>query len=185
MRRAKLANRYAKAFFEFSQQEDKVEDIIKDIYLINTVLSEHKEFKTIICSPIIRADKKIAILDEIFKSQVDKITLQYLTLILRKGRECELDLICGEYEKLYKKFKRIVTLYIQSAEVLSKDIVETIRQKLKTFLEMEIDVVEQIKTDLIGGVRLQFNDYLLDASVQGYIDKLRKELVDRSYEVDF
>ena len=185
MRRPKLARRYAKAFFEFSQEQNKVENVIKDIRLIEGVLSENKEFRTIICSPIIRVDKKISILNEIFKPRIEPISLQYLTLILRKRRECELDLICGEYDKLYKKFKRIATLYVQSANAMGQDLIETIRQKVKTYLEMEIDIVEQINPKLIGGVQLRFNDYLLDASVQGYLSKLRKELVDRSYEVNF
>jgi len=185
MRRPKVARRYAKAFFEFSQEQDKLEDIIKDIRLIEGVFSENKEFRTIICSPIIRAEKKINILNEIFKTRIDTISLQYLTLVLRKGRECELDLICDEYDKLYKKFKRIVTLTIQSAETLGKDIVESIRQKIKSYLEMEIEIIEQINPKLIGGIRLQFDGYLLDASVQGYMDKLRTKLVDKSYEVSF
>jgi len=185
MRRPKLARRYAKAFFEFSQQQGKVEDVFKDVRLIEDVFSENREFKTIICSPIIRVDKKIAILNEIFKPRIDAVSLQYLTLILKKRRECELDLICDEYDKLYKKFKRIVTLYIQSATELEREIIETIRQKLKNHLEMEIEIVEQINSKLIGGIRLRFNDYLLDASVQGYLGKLRKELVDKSYEVNF
>jgi F-type H+-transporting ATPase subunit delta len=185
MRKSKLARRYAKAFFEFSQEQDKVEDIIKDIRLIDEVFSENKEFKVIICSPIIRMDKKIAIMNEIFASRVNKITLQYLNLVFKKGREFQLDLICLEYDKLYKLYKNIVTLYIQSAETLGKDIVEIIRQKVKTYLGMEVDIIEEINPKLIGGLRLKFNDYLLDASVQGYMDKLRKELVDKSYEINF
>ena len=185
MRRPKLARRYAKAFFEFSQERDSVEDVIKDIRLIQSVLSENKEFKTIICSPIIRVDKKNGILNEIFQTRVHAITLQYLTLILRKGRECELDIICDEYDQLYKKFKRIATLTIQSADTLDRNMVETIRQKVKDYLDMEIEIIEQLNPCLIGGVRLNFNDYLFDASIQGHIDRLKKQLVDRSYEVSF
>jgi F-type H+-transporting ATPase subunit delta len=185
MRKSKLARRYAKAFFEFSQQEDKVEDIIKDVRLIDEVLLEHKEFKVIIGSPIIRTDKKISIINKVFEGKVNKITLQYLTLVIKKGRECQLDLICQEYDKLYKIYKNIITLYVQSAETLEKEIVEIICQKVKSYMGMEIDIVEEMNPKLIGGVRLRFNDYLLDASVSGYIDKLRKELVDRSYEINF
>jgi F-type H+-transporting ATPase subunit delta len=185
MRKSKLARRYAKAFFEFSQEQDKVEDIIKDIRLIGEVFLENKDFKVIIGSPIIRPDKKIAIMNNVFESRVDKITIQYITLIFRKGRECQLDLICQEYDKLYKIYKKIITLYIQSAETLGKEIIEIIRQKVKAFMGMEIEIIEQINPRLIGGVRLRFNDYLLDASVQGYIDRLHKALVDKSYEINF
>jgi F-type H+-transporting ATPase subunit delta len=185
MKKPKLARRYAKAFFEFSQEQDKVEDIVKDIRLIDEVCLKSKEFRLVIGSPIIRMEKKIAIINEIFESKVNKITLQYLNLILKKGREYHLDIICQEYEKLYKVYKQIVTLYVESVEVLEKDIIEIIRQKVKTFIGMEIEIVEQINPQLIGGVRLQFNNYLLDASIQGAMDRLRKELVDKSYEISF
>jgi F-type H+-transporting ATPase subunit delta len=164
---------------------NKVEEVYEDIRLINQVFVSHKELRTTICSPIIKYDKKIAIMETIFKPRINSVALQYLTLVLKKGRECDIDLICHEYEKLYKKSKNIVTLYIQSVESLQKELVETIRQKIKDYLGKEIDTVEQINPKLIGGIRLQFNDYLLDASVQGYISRLRKELVDKSYEVNF
>ena len=185
MRRPRLARRYAKAFFEFSQEMDKVEEVYEDVRLINQIFLSNKELRTIICSPIIRFDKKIAIMDEIFQSRVQSIALQYLSLVLKKGRECDIDLMCHEYEKMYKKSKNIVTLYIQSVEELKREVVDMIKEKIKNYLGKEIDTVEQINPDLIGGVRLQFNDYLLDASIQGYINKLRKELVDRSYEINF
>ena len=185
MRRSRLACRYAKAFFEFSQEMDKVEEVYKDIHLINYVFTSNKELRVTICSPIIRFDKKIAIMDSIFKPHVQSIALQYLTLVLKKGRECDIDLMCHEYEKLYKKSKNIVTLYIQSVEELKMEVVDTIREKIKSYTGKEIDTIEQINPDLIGGIRLQFNDYLIDASIQGYINKLRKELVDKSYEVNF
>ena len=185
MRRPRLARRYAKAFFEFSQEMDKVEEVYEDVRLINHVFVSNKDLKVALCSPIIRVDKKIAIMEAIFKPQVNSIALQYLELILKKRRESDIDLICNEYDKLYKESKNIVTLYIQSVEELKKEVVDTIRQRIKEHIGKEIETIEEINPTLIGGVRLQFNDYLLDASVKGYISKLRKELVDRSYEINF
>jgi F-type H+-transporting ATPase subunit delta len=185
MRRPKLAHRYAKAFFDFSIEENKGEEVIKDIRFINNLFLGNKEFRMIICSPIIREDKKIAIMNALFQTRISDITLRYLSLILKKRRESQIDLICQEYEKLYKQSKRIITLYIRSAEALEKHIVESIRQKVKAYLDMEIETIEQINPKLIGGMQLRFNDYLIDASVQGYINNLRKELVDKSYEINF
>ncbi|MDR1878039.1 MAG: ATP synthase F1 subunit delta [Bacteroidales bacterium] len=185
MRRPKIARRYAKAFFDFSEELNKTEDIMNDIHLIDSVFSENRELKTVICSPVVRVDKKTAIMSEIFKTKINEITLRYLTLILKKGREYHIDLICQEYEKLYKESKNIVTLYIESAKPLERQPVEFIRQKIKSYLEKEIEIVECINPRLIGGIQLHFNDYLLDASIQGAVDKLRKRLVDKSYEINF
>ncbi|HQB18960.1 MAG TPA: ATP synthase F1 subunit delta, partial [Bacteroidales bacterium] len=105
MRRTKLASRYAKAFFEFAQEYNQVERISKDFLLINKVFQENKNLQTVINSPIVRVDKKINIIREVFQQHIIDITLKYLLLILRKGRELHLDIICDEYVKLYKKYK--------------------------------------------------------------------------------
>jgi F-type H+-transporting ATPase subunit delta len=185
MRRPKIARRYAKAFFEFSQELEKVEEISRDVRLICDTFQNSKELQFTITSPIIHLDKKKEILKALFEDKVEPVTLQYLQLVLKKRREIHLDLMCGEFEKLYKEHKNIVTLFINSVEPLEKSVLTAITEKIKSYINAELEVIERIKPQLIGGVSLQFNDYFVDASVKGSINKLRKELVDKSYQVSF
>ena len=186
MKRPKIARRYAKAFFEFSQELGKIEEISKDVQFICDTFEENKELGFAVTSPIIHTDKKMAILRTLFEPKVDPVTLQYLQLVLKKRREVHLDLMCYEFKKLYKEHKNIVTLFINSAAPLEKSTIEKIAEKVKSYIgAAELEIIERIKPHLIGGVSLLFNDYFVDASVKGSINKFRKELVDKSYQINF
>ncbi|MCL2130964.1 MAG: ATP synthase F1 subunit delta [Lentimicrobiaceae bacterium] len=185
MRRPKIARRYAKAFFEFSQELGKVEEISNDMHLICSTFQENKELRFTITSPIVPADKKRAVLNALFENKVASVTLQYIQLVLKKRREIHLDLMCSEFEKLYKEHKNIVTLFVNSVKPLEKEALQEITDKIKSYIGAELEVIERVKPQLIGGISLQFNDYFVDASIKGTINKLRKELVDESYQVSF
>ena len=185
MKRTKLASRYAKAFFEFALESDQIEKVSEDITLINRTFSSNFDLRSAINSPIIRTDKKINILHAVFKQHISDITLRYLTLILRKRRELQIHIICDEFIKLYKAYKNIVTLEIFSASKLEDAIIESIKNKVKNYVHANIEVVESIKPQLIGGVSYKFNDYFVDSSIKTQLDRLKKELMDKSYEPNF
>ncbi len=185
MKRTKLASRYATALFDFAEEVNKIEEVYSDVSFIDHTFDNNKELRIAVNSPIIRADKKEAIINALFKDAVNDITMNYLHLIIRKGRELQLDTICSEFVKLYKQHKNIVTLEITSAEELSKESTDAIVNKVKSFINANIEVVNTINPALIGGYRLHFNDYYIDSTVKGCLDKLKKELVDKSYQVNF
>lgn len=185
MKRTKLAARYAKALFDYTIETNKLEDVFPDVNLIDKTFDDNSELRLIINSPVVRTDKKIAIIKELFQNQVCEISLSYFILILKKGREIQIDTICNEFVKLYKLHKNIVTLDITSAEVLSEDSIDKIVNKVKSYINANIEVNQHINPTLIGGYRLAFNDYYFDASVKGHLDKLRKELIDKSYQINF
>jgi F-type H+-transporting ATPase subunit delta len=185
MRRPKLAKRYANAFFEFAVEQDKLERVHVDIELINSTIEQNKDLQSVIASPIVHQNKKITIIREIFESQIDELTLLYLLLLLKKGRELQMDLICQEFHELYKQYKNIVTLYIESATVLDKETVNLLKSKIEGITDAVIEAIEVIIPNMIGGIRLKFKDNLIDASIQGSIERLRKELVDKSYQINF
>ena len=101
MKRTKLAARYAKALFEFAKERNEVEEISKDILLIDDTFDNNPELRFTFNSPIVHSDKKAAILRDLFESRVSEPSFRYLMLILRKGRELQLDTICSEYVKIY------------------------------------------------------------------------------------
>ncbi|MBO4402514.1 MAG: ATP synthase F1 subunit delta [Bacteroidales bacterium] len=185
MKRTKLAARYAKALFEFAGELGQLEAISSDMELIDNTFDNNPELRYTILSPIIKTDKKSAILQELFREKVGETTLNYLKLILKKGRELQLDTICSEYVKIYKAYRNIVTLDVFSAYPLEKEALEKLKGKVAGETGAHIELKEHIKPELIGGVVIKYGDYLVDASIQHSIATLRKQLTDKSYQVNF
>ena len=58
MKRTKLAARYAKALFEFAKERNEVEEISKDMLLIDDTFDSNPELRFTFNSPIVHSDKK-------------------------------------------------------------------------------------------------------------------------------
>ena len=66
MKDLKVSNRYAKALLELAVETNNLEDCYSDMNTILTVCQESKEFHLLLKSPIIKTDKKIIIIEEVF-----------------------------------------------------------------------------------------------------------------------
>lgn len=185
MKRTKLAARYAKALFEFAKERNEVEEISKDILLIDDTFDNNPELRFTFNSPIVHSDKKAAILRDLFESRVSEPSFRYLMLILRKGRELQLDTICSEYVKIYKASKNIVTLDVFTAQPMEDAAREKIKAKVAGETNANIELVEHLSPELIGGIVIKYNDYMMDASILNSLNKLKRELTDNTYQVSF
>lgn len=185
MKRTKLAARYAKALFEFAEERNQVEEISRDIFFVDDVFDHNAELRFAFNSPIVHTDKKAAILKDIFESRISEPAYRYLMLILKKGRELQLDTICSEYVKIYKASKNIVTLDVYTAQPMEAAALDKLKAKVAEGTHANIETIEHVKPELIGGIVIKYNDYMVDASIQHSISKLKKELTDTTYQINF
>ncbi len=169
-----IAKRYAKALFDLSLELNVIEDTKADMEVIMSVCESNPDFNQLLRSPVIRSEKKQKVIGAIFKGKISELSLRYLDIITRKKREGIIKQIAEEYILAYKKFKNIFTIHFESATEISDDI----RKKVITLLEDQtkanIEMIEEIKKDLIGGFVLQYNDYKYDASIAYMLKRLKK-----------
>ncbi|MDZ7742614.1 MAG: ATP synthase F1 subunit delta [Bacteroidota bacterium] len=175
MKNTIIATRYAKALFEFASEQNIIEEVKKDIELLLDVIKENKDFRMLLKSPIVKYDKKKKIVEEVFKDAMHEVTLKYLKIIISKRRESFLEAISEEFIELYKEFKNIVTTHFATAYKID----DSIRQKVIDLLNKqtggEIEFIEKVKEELIGGFVMEYRDKKYDASIQRQLTDLRKD----------
>jgi F-type H+-transporting ATPase subunit delta len=64
------------------------------------------------------------------------------------------------------------TLTIESAAVLDEDMVDQIRQQFTTDGEPPVEVIQNVREELIAGLRVRMGDTVYDASVLGNLNAL-------------
>lgn len=169
-----IAKRYAKALFELALEMDVLEEVKNDMELIRSICISNQDFRQLLKSPIIRPEKKLNVLEAVFKGQVCELSMRYFSLLTRKRREMILLDISNEFIAIYKKFKNIFTIELQSAQEIS----EGSRKELITLLERQtkgsIELVEEIKKELIGGFVMSYDDYNYDASISFLLRRMKK-----------
>ncbi len=182
-----LAKRYAQAVFELAVETNNVDRIAQDMRLVYEVLDENRELRKIIDNPVIDASKKINILGKVFSGQgkISDLSIRFLRLITRKGREMYLMGICQAFDDIYLDYKNIVKAELVTAYTPDKEIRESVLAKLKTISDKDIMLNEAIDEEIIGGFIIRVEDYQLDASVIAQLKRLGKNFASNLYEKQF
>jgi F-type H+-transporting ATPase subunit delta len=81
MQSPRLAGRYAKSLIDLAEEKGQLETVYKDMQYMQQALKQSREFVVLMKSPVIKADKKLAILDAVTKGKVGEITAGFNRLL--------------------------------------------------------------------------------------------------------
>ena len=182
----KLAGRYAKSLIDLAQEKNQLEAINNDMRMFDNVVKSSRDFLLMLRNPIIHADKKNKIVEEIFKSKVSPITLSFFLLVIRKGRESHLPGIAESFIEQYNKLKHILRVKVTTAVPVDDGLINRVTQivKEKTGIE-NIEMTTKIDPEIIGGFVLQYEDKLYDASVLRNLEVIDDNFGENIYEKKF
>lgn len=175
MKEKLIANRYAKALFELALEKGLLDPVKNDMESLLGVCKTNRDFTSLLRSPVIKADKKTAIITEIFKDRFSELSFKYLLLITRKRREYFLPGIAEEYIELYREHNGIISATLTSASKADEKTRDKVVGLLKKHTRAKIELTEEINPDIIGGFILTFGDSQYDASLLRQIKRLKKE----------
>lgn len=181
MNNPRLNIRYAQSIFDLALERDEIEVVRNNMKLIATVCNENPELDAMLKSPIINADKKLAVFHKIFLSELDKLTMGFVEIVIRKKREKHLHHIALKFEDLYLEYKNVKKALVISAMPLTENLRKEIKQMLEEETKSKIVMEEKVKPDIIGGLIIQLGDQLFDDSIHHKLEKLRKEFNTNKY----
>jgi len=176
MKSNKSAVRYATALLELAIEHNKVELIESDILQFVQTAEEVHDFQVFLSSPLIITDKKISILNQIFKD-FNQTTLDFMSLVAKNGRESIMVVIAQQFISLLKAHRGIVPITIISAQQLEEGTKQSILAKISATITGTPEITEQIDADLIGGFIVRMGDHQIDASVANQLKRLKQQFV--------
>lgn len=172
----KIATRYAKSLLDLASEQSKVDRVLQDVKTFQEAVKQ-RDLALLLKSPIIKSDKKLTILNEIFGKHFDELSMSFFNIITRKKREAALPAIADSFVQQYQAMNKITKVTITTAGNLNDDDLANIKAKLDassvTQDTVEIDTI--VNPDLIGGFILQIGDKLYDASVAYKLEQLKKQ----------
>jgi len=181
MRDIKVASRYAKSLLLMSIDENILEEVYNDMKLVNSTCIENRELTLLLKSPIVKADKKNAILAEIFNKKVSIISSAFISIILSKKREGILPDIANSFIEAYKIHNNITTASVTTAVPLTKDQKTVIIALIKKQGKSNVELQEVVNEEVIGGMVLRIGDKQIDESIKKKLTNLEMEFDDNLF----
>ena len=163
---ARVASRYAKSLLDLATEKGQLEQVYKDILYLQQLTIESRDFLNLLRSPVIKADKKIKVVDAITSGKINPLTTAFIQLMINKAREGLLPEIITSFIGQYKELKGIQIVKLTTAVPVSDAVKkEIIAQVKKTADIQNLELEEVVDPNIIGGFILQTGDKLIDASV--------------------
>lgn len=103
-------------------------------------------------------------------AEASKIASELAQYLVAERRANDLDRIMREVERIRSEQENLLEVSAVSAFELSE---ETKKEISQLFGDKQVILNEEIDKDLVGGVRIQAGDTLLDLSVRGQLNRLR------------
>jgi F-type H+-transporting ATPase subunit delta len=182
MQNPRLAARYAKSLLDIAGEQNNLEATLQDMQLLEEVCRQSREFAAMLRSPIIKADKKQAIIDAVLAGKLGELSKAFVSLLLNKGREANLPEIATAFVNQYKQLKNIRTVKLITATPVSDAVRDAIKAKVARSLQNEnIDMKTAVNPELIGGFVLEMEDKMFDASIRRDLNDIRSQFMDNIY----
>ncbi|MFN7911971.1 MAG: ATP synthase F1 subunit delta [Bacteroidota bacterium] len=176
-----VASRYAKSLIDLAIETKQLEEVRKDMQLIKSVCQSNGDFVNLLESPIVKTDKKMAIFKTIFEGKISATTQSFLNVIAVKKREGYIDDMANAFDDLYKQQLNITTVKVESAVKLDDASKQQLLNLVKIKVTGQIELVEKVNPELIGGFIITINDTQIDQSVRTKLNQLRKNFSTNLY----
>ena len=172
MQNPRLASRYAKSLLDIAQEQNVLEAVKADMELVQQICESNHDLVLMLKSPVVKADKKAAVMHAILDGKVQNVTIAFMSLLINKGREFYLPEIASTFSMQYKALKNIRSVQLTTAVAIDESLKNSIKEKVAASVQDgHIELNANVDADLIGGFTLEIGDKLFDASI-------RKELVE-------
>ncbi|NKB25232.1 MAG: ATP synthase F1 subunit delta [Kiritimatiellae bacterium] len=174
---SKVIKRYARALFNLARETDHLETVQRDLHGIQSLLAETPLFANFMEYPLIPTEQRIRILRELFGKKIHQITFNFLLLLEEKRRLGLLSSIADFFENLYYQLKGILKVQITVAASFPDAQIASIRDKLKSLLNKNIEPVIAENPAFIGGFKVKVADMIYDTSLSTQLETFRQKLI--------
>ena len=177
MNTERISIRYARALLDAAKPNNLENIVFNDMILIGDFIKYSRELKNLIKSPIIKSSHKKSVFNELFSNKIHTLTLNFLNLLADKNREELIPDIINQYKKIFYKEQGIKEVFITTANDLDDKIKQKIEEKISKNMNSKIIAKYNIDRSIKGGIKVQIEDIIYDASISTVLKKLHNTLV--------
>jgi F-type H+-transporting ATPase subunit delta len=166
---------YAEALFDVAKEKGKLDSIGGDLAQLADAVEANRELQAFLFSPNFSSTEKVDGLGRAL-SGADPELVNFLDLLIEKGRMTEIFRMRREFEEMWKKENKRIDVTVTSAVELDPAVVAKVGEEIERQTDQKVDLVSQVDGEILGGIVLQVGNMVLDASIRNRLDKLRKSV---------
>lgn len=170
---SRAARRYARAVFELAQQDGDVDGWARRLAQLREIF-EDPAVEALLSNPTIATESRQSVISE--TRGFDRETANLAKLLVEAGRIKDAAGIEQEFMALADAAAGRVRAVVTTAVALSAEDQDRVTRQLSQRLKQDVRLTPVVDPRILGGLKLQFGDRLIDATVATRLQQLRRRL---------
>lgn len=170
--KSRVGLRYATAILQGAG--DDLDTVAQDLELVRQTLVQSKELSTMLKSPVVKDEDKIAILKQVFIGRISIKTLEAIELLVRKGRSAFIMETIEEFQALLDAQNGVLNAEVSSAVELDETQKQQVVAQLERLTRKKIRLKTKVEPALIAGLTVRIGDTVIDSSIRHQLERLRE-----------
>ncbi len=168
--------RYARAAFELAADEREIDEWARRLAQLRDLMSDEK-VAAVLTNPTIPRERRM---DLITSASLDPEATNLAKLLIEADRVPEIGAIADEFQDLADEAAGRVRATLTTAVELGSRDRERVATELSRRLGKTVTMRVEVDPRILGGLKVQYGDRLIDASVATRLQQLRRRLTEAS-----
>lgn len=175
---------YAKALYDAADANGQAAAIVEEFTsLLDDVLDAAPKFETMLASQMVSGDEKSEMVDRVFSGKASPLLLNFLKILANNERLGFLRPIQTSMVELHNSRLGRIRVDVTTAVPLADGISAKMKDRIRTMLGSEPELVADTDPSLIGGLQLRVGDTVYDGSVKTRLEQMRSQFHERNIEI--
>jgi ATP synthase F1 delta subunit len=170
-----IANIYARALFEVGQENDILDDLRDQLGEFADAMDESRELQVFFFSPYFSSEEKKDGISRVVEGG-DERFVHFLELLAEKHRVPAIFRIRRRFDELWAQENRLLEASVTSAVELDDKTVKGIGKRIEEETGRRVELTREVDPDVLGGLVVRVGNTIMDASVRGRLERLRKQV---------
>jgi F-type H+-transporting ATPase subunit delta len=179
-----VSKKYARALFGAAQEKNQLLACQQGLEQLLLSTRSKTTLNDVFMHPMISLQEKQRMLHSVLGEFSTPLLEHFFVYLFQQHRFNLLPVITADFQKLFDQSKNVVAVQVSTAFPVTEKKSEELRTHLEKVFEGTVRLQARVDPELIGGFTAQSNDFILDESVKGRLEKLRQQLMSESGATD-
>jgi len=180
MEKLTAAGHYARALFDICEPRRLVDRAYAELELVTKLTRDADDLDRFMSHPEIPPAEKRRVLKKLLPAELLPEVVAFLNLLVEQRQMRILEVISQAFLVLRHERFGILRATVETAHPLSAESRAQLKEALVVATGRDVFITEKPCPELIGGVRVQVGDRIIDGSIAGRLKQIREQTLSRT-----
>jgi F-type H+-transporting ATPase subunit delta len=171
---AGVAGRYASALFDLANEQNRLDEVDRDLGKFQALLGQSPDLRRLVKSPAFAAQEQQRALGAVMDwAAIGATTGNFLKVVARNRRLFAAEDMIDTFRGLLARHRGELTAQVQSAVALTDQQLAALKAQLKSSFGKDVRLDAKVDPSLLGGLVVKIGSRMFDSSLRTKLGNLK------------